>query len=467
MKARKMKIASLSILFMSLALGMFGGVATQTSADVPSPTVEGPIAYSIGTYGFPFSTVPDVAELTEAGYTEEEFFFAGTVSTETGLQPYKTRMIVRRPADPARFNGTVVVEWFNVTAGLDISMDWGLTRHQILRDGYAYVGVSAQPVGICWLKSWDPVRYGELTHPALPAGPCPISNQTETYSFEIFSQAGKAVRDNPAILNGLQIKQLLAIGGSQSARRLRDYVNAYDATAQIYNGFLLHVLTGGGLITNLNAKVLILDSENEVLAYYPYRGLQPENVRYWEVAGVGHTPELLYLKAQLERSGVNPVYPCDYPPSDEFIPMYPVGDAALNVLNLWLSNGTAPQNSPLVTVTPGTPNTIARDNYGNALGGIRLPQIEVPIGRFMGANSPAGTLICRTSGGFDLFDGQPAGTTLNDIWNEPVINQLYPTHGSYVSPFVQAVDRLVTAGFMLPPDAEIAKANAAASEIAR
>ena len=467
MKERKMKIGILSIMVMTFALGMCAVTPPGTRADVPGPVVEGPIAYSVGIHGFPFSTVPDLAELTALGYTEEEFFFAGNVATETGPQPYKTRMIVRRPTASRRFNGTVVVEWLNVTAGADISVDWGLTRHQIVRDGYAYVGVSVQPVGICWLKAWDPVRYGDLAHPALPVGPCPATNQTETYSFDIFSQAGKAVHDNPVILNRLEIKQMVAIGASQSARRLINYVNAYQATAQVYDGFFIHVIGGGGggLITDMNTKVLILNSENEVLGYYAYRGFQPANVRYWEVAGVGHTPEMLYLKAQLEYSGIPLVYPCDYPPSDEFIPMYPVGDAALNAFNQWVSGGTPPSNSPLVTVNPGTPNTIARDQYGNALGGIRLPQIEVPIGRFIGTNAPATSLICRTSGGFDLFDGQPTGTTPNDIWNEPTLNQLYINHGSYVSVFVQAVDNVVRAGFMLEPDAQIARTQAALSEI--
>jgi hypothetical protein len=324
-------------------------------------------------------------------------------------------------------------------------------------------------VGVCWLKSWDPVRYGELTHPALLPGPCPATNQTETYSYDIFSQAGKAICDNPLILNGLEVTQLLAVGASQSARRLINYVNAYQATAQVYDGFLIHVIGGGGggLITNMDTKVLLLNSENEVLGYYPYRGLQPANVRYWEVAGAGHSPELLYLKTQLEHCGITMLYNCDYPPSDPFIPTYPVGDAALDALNRWVSDDTPPSDSPLVTVIQGTPNLIARDQYGNALGGIRLPQIEVPIGRYVGTNAPAGLLVCRTSGGFDLFDGQPAGTTLNDPWNEPRLDQLYPNHGSYVSAFVRAVNDAVTAGFMLEADAEIAKAAAAGSHIGK
>jgi hypothetical protein len=431
-------------------------------ADVPDATVDGPIPYSVGAYGFPWSSVADLAELEAVAYMEEEFFFSGTVPGSTEPQPYASRLIVRRPTDPTRFNGTVVVEWLNVTAGADLTPDWALMRHQIVRDGYAYVGVTAQPVGVCWLRVWDPERYGTLTHPALVPGPCPLSDEIETYSYDIFSQAGKAVRENPVILGGLEVRQLLAAGASQSARRLLIHVNSYDATAGVYDGYLLHVIGrgGGGLVTNTSTKVLILNSENEVLGYYPFRALQPANVRYWEVAGAGHSQELAYTLEQLAHAGITPVYNCEYPLSDAFIPMYPIGDAALDALNRWVSGGLAPADSPLVVVIPGTPNTIDRDQYGNAIGGIRLPQMEVPIARFIGTNGPP-TLLCRTSGGLDLFDGEAAGTTPNDTWDEPTLDQLYGNHGAFVSAFVQAVDYLVSSGFMLDPDAEIAKVQAA------
>ncbi len=92
---------------------------------------------------------------------------------------------------------------------------------------------------------------------------------------------------------------------------------------------------------------------------------------------------------------------------------------------------------------------------------------EVPIARFMPAHTPAETFVCRITGGIDLFDGQAAGITPNDIWNEPTIDQLYPSHAAYVTTFIRAVNNLVKAGFMLEPDAEIAKTKAADSDIGR
>ena len=72
------------------------------------------------------------------------------------------KLLVRRPADPAKFNGTVVVEWLNVSGQLELSPDYWFTRDELLRKGYAWVGVSAQSVGvngglgeIKGLKGWD------------------------------------------------------------------------------------------------------------------------------------------------------------------------------------------------------------------------------------------------------------------------------------------------------------------------
>ena len=72
-------------------------------------------------------------DLGSVGYQQAEFFLEGTASAftntselgsdgvwaaEPGEQAaYKTRIVVYRPIDPADFNGNVLVEWLNVTAG--------------------------------------------------------------------------------------------------------------------------------------------------------------------------------------------------------------------------------------------------------------------------------------------------------------------------------------------------------------
>ena len=44
-----------------------------------------------------------------------------------------------RPIDPAEFNGTVIVEWLNVTNQSDSAADWIVTHVEQIREGTAYV----------------------------------------------------------------------------------------------------------------------------------------------------------------------------------------------------------------------------------------------------------------------------------------------------------------------------------------
>ena len=103
---------------------------------------------------------------------------------------FRTRFLVRRPSDPQRFSGTVVVEWNNVSAGIDGSPDWSLFHRHLAAQGHAWVGVSAQKVGIdgggfvegIHLKLLAPDRYDTLVHPG------------DAWSFDIFSQVGELMR---------------------------------------------------------------------------------------------------------------------------------------------------------------------------------------------------------------------------------------------------------------------------------
>ena len=151
------------------------------------------------------------------GYVEEEWFLQGDarsyrpvgeegevgawVVEPDGTAPYKTRVLVRRPADLAAFNGTVVVDWFNVTAGVDGDPDFGLLYPVLLSRGFVYVGVSAQQVAIGGgqsaldipgvpnlarqpLTESDPGRYGTLVHPGRAFSRADLIEQGLGYDYE-------------------------------------------------------------------------------------------------------------------------------------------------------------------------------------------------------------------------------------------------------------------------------------------
>lgn len=129
--------------------------------------------------GWPVSGAEGVLDLAARGYVEEEYLLSGQADTyaQAGLwtddgrwatrvastgNPYTTRMVVVRPRDPARFTGTVVVEWLNVSFGVDIPVDFSQSYEHFLREGHAYVGVTTQKAGADKLKSLDPARYGAV-----------------------------------------------------------------------------------------------------------------------------------------------------------------------------------------------------------------------------------------------------------------------------------------------------------------
>ncbi len=197
-------------------------------------------------------------ELSSNGYVEEEYFIEGTANQytnptlETGAivdsnHRYFTRIIVRRPR-AEHYNGTVIVEWINVTGGPDKDIDWWYSGSHFMRNGYAYVAVSAQQMGIDTMKEWSPERYGHLdvTHDGMV--------DRDALSYDIFSAVGKAINrigqstpaDRVDILDGLKARVIIATGHSQSASRLAVYLNNIHPLEPIFDGVMVH--GGGGRI---------------------------------------------------------------------------------------------------------------------------------------------------------------------------------------------------------------------------
>lgn len=437
--------------------------------DVPTPTVTGPVD------GMPIRLEAETLE--DNGYVEQEFFLEGSArayepvdlrddgrwkARPSNTAPYVSRMLVRRPERAADFNGAVVVEWFNVTGGLDASADWANLSAEIMRSGYAWAGVSAQAVGLEATKNGDPTRYASLAHPG------------DNYSYDIFSQAGQAIREDPKIMGGraFDVEKLVADGKSQSAIRLTTYVNAIHPLAGVYDGFLLHSRFGSGSAifeaddesghvpdpsltrTDLDEPVLIVQSETEVPS--SSRARQPDGRRYrlWEVAGSAHYDEAaLSQQLQIPEEELASSPPLGCPQRVNSARTHFVLNAALHHLDRWIDGGDPPPRARRLDVVRGDPPTIERDDHGNAVGGIRLPEVQVPTATLSGVPA-GGPGYCRYFGSTTAFD-------------DATLAALYPTHADYVAAVDDAVDRLERAGFILPADAEEARRAAAGSDIGR
>jgi hypothetical protein len=470
-------------------------LAVPCAATVPTPTVVGPITSPGGA----FITPPSRLNLADYGYVEQEFFVDGIARAHTAAGPlaaegnwtatpdgatahYRTRVLVRRPASPRRFNGSVVVEWLNVSGGLDAAPDWTFVHTLLKRDGWAWVGVSAQFAGVAGtggplglslsLKSVSPARYGSLEHPG------------DSFSYDMYSQVARAIRTT-ALLGGLAPRRVIAIGESQSAGRLTTYVNAIHPTAHVFDGFLIHSRGGGAaplsqspqtaipaptptfVRGDVDVPVLIFETETDLISLGYFAARQPDlgNIRTWEVAGTAHDDayglnvgpndpgraalDTTYLPPQTSIFGV---ITCARPINQG--PQHYVLNAALRRLNRWVRRGKVSGDpfSPRLEVIPGPPPEIVRDAFGNALGGIRTPQVDAPIATLSGLGQPAGGGFCG------LF-----GTTVP--FEPATLASLYPTHDAYVKAIVRSARRTARAGFIIRIDTTAIKAAALDSDI--
>jgi hypothetical protein len=445
-------------------------------------------------------------DLAQVGYTVAEYFVAGTATsfepiepaapdgrwqvTPSGRAPFATRLVVCRPADPGAFTGTVVLEWLNVSAGFDAPAYWMLTHRQLVRAGWAWVGVSAQRAGIEGgsifdsagaepdqaartltlpaLKASDPARYGGLQHPG------------DEFCFDIFSQAARAVR-GAGVLGPLTPECLLAAGQSQSAIHLVTYVNAVAPTVPpeaACDGFLICGRTGsaapltgwGGRIrgegpdgvrirADRHAPVLTVQTETDVtgvLAGVTARQDDDDSFRWWEIAGAAHADTYVLGGGSFTDSGDLPpaelarlTAPTDKPlgipckaPVNSGLQHHYVAQAAIMHLDRWARGGTAPPRSPWLETDPGDPMRLRTDASGIARGGIRTGWVEAPVAVLSGLPPDGAT-------------GLPALLGTTRVFDDAELARRYPGgRAGYAGAFRTATARAVAGGFLLAADAD-------------
>jgi hypothetical protein len=416
--------------------------------------------------------------LDAAGYVEQEFVAAGVATSyvapdglptdgrfdlqEAGSAEYRTRIVVRRPASPDRFNGTVAVEWLNVSGGVDAGPDYTYMADEIVRSGFVWVGVSAQLIGVeggpvavtvpnagdlpgKGIKKIDPERYGTLHHPG------------DAYSYDIFTQVARALRvKGSGVLGGLRPERILGVGESQSAFAMTTYVDGIQPLTHAFDGFVIHSRGGAAapldapsgyidIASSLSGKptivrtdtevpVLIVETETDVtslLGYYAARQDDSEKVRLWEIAGTAHADA---FQVGATASGIE----CGTPINDG--PQRFILRTALRAMDTWVRDDEAPPSAPrlVVEVVGGRP-VIRRDPDGIAFGGIRTPEVDVPVAALSGEAGPAPSVICLLLGSTRPFSDQR-------------LRELYPDAATYLDGYERATEDAIAAGFVVPED---------------
>lgn len=483
----------------SMMLVLAASAAGTASAATDSTTTLQP---ATGGKGTPFIAGTSF-DLASVGYEQSEFLFGGTATAYTSATPltsdgkwkvtpassapFTTRLLVYRPVDPKDFNGTVLVEWNNVSGGLDTAPIWLAAHDELIREGYAWVGVTTQQVGVeggtkavvpnLDLKHVDPERYGSLVHPG------------DSYSYDMYRQAGVAVRhDARELLGGLKPKRVIAAGESQSAFRMTTYLDAIEPISEgVYDGYFVYSRGSGGaalsqsplpdisapsptfIRSDLTVPVMTFSTETDLVTLGYLGARQPDTKRFrsWEVAGTAHADSYTLVVGMGDRgkpasdvelfqgmldppSGIyNDLIKCGSPFNTG--PMTYVLRASIDALDSWVTTGTPPPKAPRLQTTGDAAAPFALDANGNVKGGIRTPQVDAPVATLSGLGQ-TGANFCGIFGTTKPFDAAKLAA-------------LYPSHAAFVKAWNAATDRAVKAGFVVAADAVNIKAAAAQSTV--
>jgi hypothetical protein len=495
---------------------------------VPTPTVAGPIPSTPSDFPFiadGFGPEPPVP----SGYEESEYFVSGRAKlyeyTRSGVRvispcpasagrlgcrdiPYATRMLVKRPIDPSRFSGTVIVEPFNPSSGYDIANVWDRSWPYFVHNGDVFVGWTSRYESIQALQRFEPRRYARLrwgNNSAIDDG----------ITFDIAAQIGALLKLNGpgSPLHRLNVRHVFEAGFSQDggfAFTQADVFNAIDRLPNggpVYDGYVpggtvgpsdinFGLTSAGALPPNdprnrmqpRDSPVIQINTETEEALFGIPAGLgyrrpdsdaRDDRYRLWEVPGASHISNDLGSSpiteerdlAEIERIPLSAVPPtgCAHQTyrsgpwagvngaiDPNPYPFGYVADAAFADLTRWLDDGIPPPHARRIQVTDARTGAIARDRFGNARGGLRTPFVDVPTSTF--SPTDESTHYTQLSGLCPLLG-------FSIPLSQATLRALYPTHADYVALVTRETNRLVRQGFWVASDAAQVVRRAAASSV--
>ena len=424
----------------------------------------------------------------------------------TAHAPYTTRVIIRRPIKRTRMSGTVVVEPLNPSNLFDLNIGWAMSGDQFMRNGDVWVGFTSKPVAVQALKTFNSQRYGSLSW----ANPLPLSDPRNCTNiqtivdpaavrsrttedglvWDVLSQIGAWVKSdassNPLAYGhgkrrATDVDRAYGFGYSQTGSMLITYINAIQPRVvaekgkAIYDGYFVGVAGGGFIgaaplnqctpvpplgdprrsLRNAGVPVLQVMSQSDYLIGIASRGpdgsTPPDLYRHYEMAGAAHaTPDELYFSARpqdiLAAGRDVPPMSCNEGPRSRF-PNRIFVDAALQNLDLWSRDGLPAPPGRDILVENGQP---VLDEFGNVLGGLRSPYLDVPTSTWFASST--GASFCFIAGYEKPFD-------------QATIDELYPTHGAYVRAVTRNVRELVADRYLTRADGQRLISEAAQSDI--
>lgn len=453
----------------------------------------------------PFAQAAIKCDFEAHGWVEEEWFFSGTANLyeedANGIPQaffmdalYTNRLLVRRPADPARFSGNIVVEILNPSARIDIDRMWVCAWKSFMREGDIYIGVTSKPDVLNSLYTADPERYAPirwdnpLPDRPLPEnnGPFPILPEHETGLFwDMLTDLSRLLRTTdvrnpvrdflaaPSLLRSNGRPWLYLTGWSQSGgymvRFRQTFANLpeHNVDGPLFDGWLeagagsipcpIHSFSPAkpffstpegfrGRIVSREPYIAVnTETENEHTRWTGDSTVPGQLFRCYEISGSSHDskynlvdwytndPDIAKRGHKPEFYGMEP-YPNDYPYEFLF-------SAAFRNLFVWVREGVPAPASLQIPI--GLDGKNQKDALGNTRGGVRTPFIDLPTCVYSKYCTP-----------------KDAPTTTRDFFGHIVpftgekMQTLYGSLAYYRELAAARTDEIIAEGYLLAADRE-------------
>ena len=240
---------------------------------------------------------------------------------------------------------------------------------------------------------------------------------------------------------------MTASGESQSCGRLVTYFNKVAPLHQIADNYLLTVCTTA-IRADRPEKVLriISEFENKTQQTEAEAPTNP-SLRHWEAAGGSHVPALAnanwspwWTATRVKKRHSAQTRRCRGCSGRTWSTSAP--RSSTNGRKADLPPPLAPRGEYV------NPTTLKRDALGNALGGLRLPDMDVPTGVNRGDNTAAPPPNPYNASAFCTLLGQ------YKPFSQETLSSQYGDYGEYVDKVKGDAEKRTAEGFLLPEDAQ-------------
>jgi hypothetical protein len=380
-------------------------------------------------------------------YRTNEYFVSGAADG----RPYTTRVVVRRPADDATFSGLVLAESMH-SSGSAHAFEY--TAAYLMDSGHAAVEIlTTSPAQFV---EHNAARYADL---AVEDG----------QANHILAQVGALIKSDHGPFAALAVRKIVLSGTSMSAGTLINYLPAHKVyrtpgMERIYDGFM--PTSTGATVQEVDVPLIQLPTMHEVETNVPWRQDSDEpgkQFRLYEFAGIGHVDSRDNVRLKPN--------PCTRPLST--FPLQAYMSVGLYHLFRWVDEGIVPPRAERILLDRNADNdgsTMALDEHGNPLGGIRSPYVDVPTAKYAPVNVAAEPLIDNPSA-FVEANGLMGANIMCRLsaYQEPFsaaeLRELYGSKRDYLRRVEARLDELERAGWSLPVYREMILADAAALEL--